>query len=309
MAKPARRVQIVKNPAVGCPVEVGMSSASFDKDAHSFSNQEHETRSTEGCGQPAGVGGHRARPQERLPGLLQQAVSHSKEDQRSLSCDKPVHTEQTSHHSPFPYGDGTDGKGCSSSGRMDGVYRHEGCLSPRTDEPICEKVSPILCQQVKVSIHVSTVQASNITQRIHQAPTSCIAVPEVTRGPSSRVSRWLVDQGGLSTGGNVSCTVSHQSTIVLIILIFWDVNEKHMQVLINSVYQYYSIRYVGSCVFLFVVWDLLGKELTHICLCLWVIKHKIVLGGDNNCLVIRHAFKTYTQSPVIFVTTNSWLHM
>ena len=40
MAKPARWVQIVKNPAVGCPVEVGMSSASFDKDAHSFSKKQ-----------------------------------------------------------------------------------------------------------------------------------------------------------------------------------------------------------------------------------------------------------------------------
>ena len=35
-AKPAGRVQIIKNPAVGCPVEVRMSSASFDKDAYSI---------------------------------------------------------------------------------------------------------------------------------------------------------------------------------------------------------------------------------------------------------------------------------
>ena len=42
MAKPARRVQIAKNPVVRYPVEV--SSASFDKDTHSFSNQEQETQ-------------------------------------------------------------------------------------------------------------------------------------------------------------------------------------------------------------------------------------------------------------------------
>ena len=101
MAKPARRVQIVKNPAVGYPVEVGMSPASFDKDAHSFSNQEQETRSTEGRGQHVGEGGHRASSQQPLPGLLQQAVSCSKEDRRSLSCDRPVHAEQTSGVSLF----------------------------------------------------------------------------------------------------------------------------------------------------------------------------------------------------------------
>ena len=56
MAKPARRVPIIKNPVVGYPVEVGMPPASFDKDAHSFSNQEQETRSAEGRGQPAGEG-------------------------------------------------------------------------------------------------------------------------------------------------------------------------------------------------------------------------------------------------------------
>ena len=121
MAKPARWVQIVKNPVVGCPVEVGMSSASFDKDAHSFSNQEQETRSTEGRGQPAGKGGHRASPQEPLPGILEQAVSCSKEEQRSLSCDRPVHAEQISGDSPFADGDGPDSQGCSLSGQMDGI--------------------------------------------------------------------------------------------------------------------------------------------------------------------------------------------
>ena len=53
-------------------------------------------------------GGHRASPQEPLPRLLQQTVSCSKEDRRSTSCDRPVHIEQTSHHSPFPDGDGPD---------------------------------------------------------------------------------------------------------------------------------------------------------------------------------------------------------
>ena len=154
MAKPAGRVQIVKNPAVGCPVEVGMSSASLDKDAHSVLYKEQETRSTVGHGQPAGEWGRRTSTQEPLPGHLQQVVSCSKEDRRSSSCDRPVHIEQTSRHSPLIDGDGPDSQGCSMSGQRDSVSRHQGCISPCSDEPICEKVSPILCQQEDVSIQL-----------------------------------------------------------------------------------------------------------------------------------------------------------
>ena len=121
MAKPAKRVQVIKNPAVGCPVEVGMSSTSFDKGAHLFSNREQETRSTEDCGQRAGEAGQRASPQELLPGLIKQAVSCSKEDWRSPFCDRLVHAEQTSSDSPFADGDGPDSQGCSPSGQMDGI--------------------------------------------------------------------------------------------------------------------------------------------------------------------------------------------
>ena len=121
-------LQTDKNPAARCPVEVGMWSASFDKDTHSFSNQEQETRSTEGCGQLAGEGGHRTSPQEPL---LQQTFSCSKQFQRSSSCDKPVHAEQTSGDSRFTDRDGPSSQGCHPTGQMDGIYRHQGCLKKK----------------------------------------------------------------------------------------------------------------------------------------------------------------------------------
>ena len=62
--------------------------------------------------------------------------------------------------------------------------RHQGWLSPRSDEPICKKNF--------LSIHVSTIRISNLSQRIHQALVSCGAVTEVTRCPSAHVFRWLV---------------------------------------------------------------------------------------------------------------------
>ena len=59
--------------------------------------------------------------------------------------------------------------------------------------------------------------------------------------------------------------------IVPLIFIFWDVNEKHFT---YAGFDHFSIlisfyQLCWSYVFLFVVWDLLGKELTHICLCVW----------------------------------------
>ena len=60
-------------------------------------------------------------------------------------------------------------------------------------------------------------------------------------------------------------------SIVPLIFIFWNVNEKHFT---YAGFDHFSIliSFYQSCwsyVFLFVVWDLLGKELTHICLCVW----------------------------------------
>ena len=65
-------------------------------------------------------------------------------------------------------------------------------------------------------------------------------------------------------------TPSHDG-IVPLILIFWDVDEKHFT---YAGFDHFSIlisfyQLCWSYVFLFVVWDLLGKELTHICLCVW----------------------------------------
>ena len=71
--------------------------------------------------------------------------------------------------------------------------------------------------------------------------------------------------------------------IVPIILVFWNVNEKHFTYagsdqfsILIYLYQLcsslliYLYQLCSSYVFLFVVWDLLGKELTHMS-CVWVI--------------------------------------
>ena len=62
-----------------------------------------------------------------------------------------------------------------------------------------------------------------------------------------------------------------KNIIVPLILIFWDVDEKHFT---YAGFDHFSIlilchQLCWSYVFLFVVWDVLGKELTHICLYVW----------------------------------------
>ena len=68
-------------------------------------------------------------------------------------------------------------------------------------------------------------------------------------------------------------TNSPLPSIVPLILVFWDVNEKHFTYAGFDQFSIWILFYqlCWSYVFLFVVWGLLGKELTHICLCLWVI--------------------------------------
>ena len=97
---------------------------------------------------------------------------------------------------------------------MDGFYRHQG--SPHADEPICEKVSQVLCQHEDISVHVSTFWAGNFTQRVYQAPASCSAVTEVTRGPSSCLSRQLKDVDSLLEKGAIEPILGFFSRLFLV---------------------------------------------------------------------------------------------
>ena len=78
----------------------------------------------EGCGQSTGEGGHKARPQEPLPGLLQQAVSYSQENRGFTFSYKPVHSEQTSGGSTLSDGNGSVSQSIHPSSRVDSVYGH-----------------------------------------------------------------------------------------------------------------------------------------------------------------------------------------
>ena len=97
--------------------------------------------------------------------------------------------------------------------------------------------------------------------------------PSITTRHPLRVmlSRWIFRiPNSISLIFQLRYSTIHAS-IVPLILIFWDVDEKHFT---YAGFDHFSIlisfyQLCWSYVFLFVVWDLLGKELTHICLCVW----------------------------------------
>ena len=119
--------------------------------------------------------------------------------------------------------------------------------------------------------------------------------------------QWITLNNGLS----VMCSFNHcilgttyggialsHLCIVPLILIFWDVDEKHFT---YAGFDHFSIliSFYQLCwiyVLHFVVWDLLGKELTHICLCVWVIMSQqnsgttALLSGQDYDRGVRQAY-------------------
>ena len=79
--------------------------------------------------------------------------------------------------------------------------------------------------------------------------------------------------------------------IVPIIFVFWNVNEKHFT---YAGFDQFSIcmlfyQLCWSYVVIFVVWYLLGKELTHICLCVWVTMNQ-QNSGTTGLIGVRQAY-------------------
>ena len=94
--------------------------------------------------------------------------------------------------------------------------------------------------------------------------------------------------------GDMLCSMCYSifgDIIVPLILIFWYVDEKHFT---YAGFDHFSIlisfyQLCWSYVFLFVVWDLLGKELTHICLCVWVTMNQ-QNSGTTGLIGVRQAY-------------------
>ena len=148
---------------------------------------------------------------EPLHGCLQQVVSCSKEDRRFLSCDRPF---QLNRHLVIPHFQMETAQTVRAAVRQDEWTVSIDIKDVYLHVPMSQSVRKFLrfCVNKKTSQFTCLPFGLATSPRVHQTPASCGAVTEVTMGPSSCVSRRLVDQGGLATVGIISCAVSHQST-------------------------------------------------------------------------------------------------
>ena len=128
LAKPVGRVQIRPDSAVGNSFTMVGSTSSTHKNSHQFSHKKQKTGSSEGSRFSAAERGCWTRPQQSLLGVLQQSVSCAKENERSSSSNRSVHSEQVLGGTSFPDGNGSDSLGGHPPPRMDSIDRHKGCI-------------------------------------------------------------------------------------------------------------------------------------------------------------------------------------
>ena len=84
---------------------------------------------------------------------------------------RPVHSEQTSVGTPFSDGDCADSQGCNPSGRVDSVYRHQGCLSTYRWANLWESFSGSVSTRRHIS---SRVYCSGQQLCPESSPSSCV---------------------------------------------------------------------------------------------------------------------------------------
>ena len=133
-----------------------------------------------------------------------------------------------------------------------------------------------------------TIVYSTVYSRRRSQKTSTFRVTGLCGGNAPMTWEFLAKKA--SNAENVSILWRHHC-IVPLILIFWDVDEKHFT---YAGFDHFSIlisfyQLCWSFVFLFVVWDLLGKELTHICLCVWVTMNQ-QNSGTTGLIGVRQAY-------------------
>ena len=131
---------------------------------HQLPDQKQPARPPAGRGCLAIEGGHRAGYQRDIPGILKPTVSGPQEDGRSLSGDRPFHSQPPHGSSTLQDGDASIRPFSHQKSRVDSVHRHPGRLSTCPDAPSRPEVSVICGQQASAPIHLSTLWIGNIRE-------------------------------------------------------------------------------------------------------------------------------------------------
>ena len=140
------------------------SKTSAHPSVQQFPDQKQPARPPAGRGCLAVEGGHRAGHQRDIPRILKPTVSGPQEDGRSLSGDRPFHSQPPHGSSTLQDGDASIRPFSHQKSRVDSVHRHPRCLSTCPDAPSRPKVSLICGQQASPPIHLSTLWIGNICE-------------------------------------------------------------------------------------------------------------------------------------------------
>ena len=177
---------------------------------HQFPDQEQPTRPSASCRCLADEGSHRASHQREVPGFLQSVVSGTQEDRRSVTCDRPVHSQPPHGSSTLQDGDARVRPISHQNSGVDGVDRHTRCLSSCDDASGCPQVSAFRGQQEGVPVHLSSVWTGDFSTGVHQAAETRRLAVEAARCEATRLLRWLADQGRYTGRSSTARPDNHQ---------------------------------------------------------------------------------------------------
>ena len=142
------------------------SKTSAHPSVHQLPDQKQPARPPAGRECLAVEGGHRAGHQRDIPRILKPTVSGPQEDGRSLSGDRPFHSQPPHGSSTLQDGDASIRPFSHQKSRVDSVHRHPRRLSTCPDAPSRPEVSVICGQQIRPPIHLSTLWIGNIREFI-----------------------------------------------------------------------------------------------------------------------------------------------
>ena len=234
---------------------------------HQFPDQEQLTRPSASCRCLADEGSHRTCHQREVPGFLQSVVSGTQEDRRSATCDRPVHSQPSHGGSTLQDGEARVCPISHQKSGVGGVDRHTRCLSSCADASSCPQVSAFRGQQEGYQFTCLPFGLATSPREFTKLLRPVVSLLR-QQGVKLHVylDDWLIradtpEEAQLHSQTTIK-VLQFLGCIVPLILIFWDVNEKHFAYAgsdqVSILILFYQVCW--SYIFIFVLWDLHGKR-------------------------------------------------
>ena len=146
----------------------------------------------------AAEGSHRAGHHRDIPRILQLVVPGPKEDRRSATCDRSLHSQLPHGSSTLQDGDARVRPFSHQKSGVDGIDRHTRCLPSCSDAPGHPQVSAFRGQQESIPVHLSPLCVGDFSTRVHQAAAARRSTVKAARCEATHLLRRLADQSRYS---------------------------------------------------------------------------------------------------------------